>query len=220
MSKFAIVLAATLVGLIGAAIYFHTENRRLEAEILRLDGVVDRMLADDAQLRDQIHAVETQLAATRDAATIPGTLCDRVFPSGLYRLVTNTNYGANSGGDYEIYHVSALLSEWNVNIGTRVNSYSIPTDFYFDYDGDGRIDTALAARFVREIPIAGNSIADRLLADSSVHQNLYGVFSCEWRNAEFTSSEDMNAGVAETSNMLWNLVQEHSEDIVEWIGAL
>ena len=116
--------------------------------------------------------------------------------------------------------MSLLLSEWNVNVGTRLNGYGIPTDFYFDYDGDGRIDTALAARFVREIPIAGNTLADRLLADSRVHQNLYSVFSCEWRNAEFTSSDDMNAKVSGTSNMLWDLVQEHSEDLVEWIGAL
>jgi hypothetical protein len=192
----------------------------MEAEILRLSEVVERMLADSAQLRQQLQAIESGLADAKASSAASGALCDRTFPSGLYRLETSTNYGANSVGDYEIYHASVVLSEWNVNVGTRLNAYGIPTDFYFDYDGDGRIDTALAARFVREIPVAGNTIADRLLADSRVHQNLYGVFSCEWRNAEFTSSDDMNAGVSGTSNMLWDLVQEHSENIVEWIRAL
>lgn len=201
-------------------IYFHTQSRRMEAEIFRLGETVDRMLAADAQVREQIQTIELELADARNVSAATDAFCDRIFPSGLYRLKTSTNYGANSVGDYEIYHVSLLLSEWSVNVGTRVNAYGIPTDLYFDYDGDGRIDTALAARFVREIPVAGNSIADRLLADTRVHQNLYGVFSCEWRNAEFTSSDDMSARASGTSNMLWNLVQEHSQDIVEWIRAL
>ena len=220
MNKFAVALAFTLVALIGATIYFYAESRRTEAELLRLGETVDRMLADEARLQERIQTIESQLAEAKASSAAAGALCDRVFPSGLYRLQTNTNYGANSVGDYEVYHVSLLLSEWNVNVGARFNGYGIPTDFYLDYDGDGRIDTALAARFVREIPIAGNTLADRLLADSRVHQNLYSVFSCEWRNAEFTSSDDMNAKVSGTSNMLWDLVQEHSEDLVEWIGAL
>lgn len=220
MNRLAVALASILVALVSVTSYLYLQSRRLEAEVLRLGETVDRMLADDAQLRERIQTVESQLAEAQDSIAATGALCDRVFPSGLYRLETNTNYGANSVGDYEIYHVSLLLSEWNVNVGTRLNGYGIPTDLYFDYDGDGRIDTALAARFVREIPIAGNTLADRLLADSRVHQNLYGVFSCEWRNAEFTSSDDMNARVSGTSNMLWDLVQQHSEDIVDWIGAL
>jgi hypothetical protein len=220
MNKSSVTAALALIALVGVAIYFHSENRRMEGEIHRLRQTLDQLLGEDTQLRQRIQALEANLASTQAAAADMGAVCDRLFPSGLYRLQTSTNYGANSVGDYEIYHVSVLLSEWNINIGTRLNAYDIPTDFYFDYDGDGRIDTALAARFVREIPVAGNSIADRLLADSRVHQNLYSVFSCEWRNAEFTSSEDMNARVAGTSNMLWDLVQKHSEDIVEWIRTL
>ena len=220
MNKFAVALALTVVALVSATIYFQAEHRRTDAEIVRLVETMDRLLKDEAQLRERIQAVESELADAKASGAAIGALCDRTFPSGLYRLETSTNYGANSVGDYEIYHVSLLLSEWSINVGTRLNDYGIPTHLYFDYDGDGRIDTALAARFVREIPIAGNTIADRLLADSRVHQNLSGVFSCEWRNAEFTSSDDMNARVSGTSNMLWDLVQEHSGDIVEWIGAL
>lgn len=220
MNKFAVAPAIVLIALIGALIYLHAESRRMEAEILRLSETVERVLADGAQIRQQMQAIESEMADAKASSAASGALCDRAFPSGLYRLETSTNYGVNSVGDYEIYHASVVLSEWNVNVGIRSNAYGIPTDFYFDYDGDGRIDTALAARFVREIPVAGNTIADRLLADSRVHQNLYGVFSCEWRNAAFTSSDDMNAGVSGTSNMLWDLVQEHSENIVEWIRAL
>jgi hypothetical protein len=220
MCRLAVALSIVSIALIGALVYLHVESRRMETEVLRLSETVDRMLADDAQLRQQIEAVESGLADAKAASAVSGATCDRTFPSGLYRLKTSTNYGANSVGDYEIYHVSAVLSEWNVNVGARFNAYGIPTDFYLDYDGDGRIDTALAARFVREIPVAGNSIADRLLADARVHQSLYGVFSCEWRTAEYTSSDDMSAGVSGTSNMLWDLVQEHAENIVGWIEAL
>lgn len=219
MNRFALAVGVVVVALAGAAIYSYAENRRMEAELGQLREAINRMAVNDAQLREQIHTIESQLAEARKASLVTGTVCDRAFPAGLYRLETNTDYGT-SGGDYEIYHVSLRLSEWNINVGTRVNAFGIPTDLYFDYDGDGRIDTPLAARFVREIPVAGNSLADRLLADSRVHQNLYAVFSCEWRNAEFTSTEDMNAKVSGTSNMLWNLVQENSESIVEWIGTL
>jgi len=151
----------------------------METELPQLREIVNRMVADDIELREQLEAIELQLAEAQETSLAMGTVCDRAFPGGLYRLKTNTDYGT-APGDYEIYHVSVRLSEWNVNVGTRLNSFGIPTDLYFDYDGDGRIDTALAARFVREIPVAGNTLADRLLADSRVHQNLYAVFSCEW----------------------------------------
>jgi hypothetical protein len=220
MSRLAVALSIAVIALVGASMYLHAESRRMEAQIQRLSETVERTIADGVQLRQQIEAIESQLADAKASSAVSEALCDRTFPSGLYRLETSTNYGANSVGNYEIYHASVVLSEWNVNVGARFNAYGIPTDLYFDYDGDGRIDTALAARFVREIPAVGNTIADRLLADARVHQNLYGVFSCEWRNAEYTSSDDMSAGVSGTSNMLWDLLQEHSQNIVEWIKAL
>jgi len=219
LNRFSLAIGVAIAVLAGIAIYSHVKSRRMETDLLHLRETVDRMGADEAQLRDQLEAIESRLAAAQKANLAMGTVCDRTFPGGLYRLETSTDYGTSSG-DYEIYHVSVRLSEWNVNVGTRLSSFGIPTDLYFDYDGDGRIDTAMAARFVREIPVAGNTLADRLLADSRVHQNLYAVFSCEWRNAEFTSSEDMNAKVSGTSNFLWDLVQENSENIVQWIRGL
>ena len=208
-----------MAALVGAAIFYYLENQRMEADIFQLQKDIERMAADDARLLEQVRSVESQLNEERALRASMGTVCDRSFPAGLYRLETNTDYGTSTG-DYEIYHVSIRLSEWSINLGTRLSAFGIPADFYLDYDGDGRIDTALAARFVREIPVAGNALADRLLADSRVHQNLYAVFSCEWRNAEFTSSEDMNARVSGASNMLWDLVQDNSEGIVDWIRGI
>jgi hypothetical protein len=219
VNRYSLAVGVAIAVLAGIAIYSLVESRRLDAELLQLREAVNRMVADDVQLREQLEDIEVQFAEAQETSLAMGTVCDRAFPGGLYRLKTNTDYGT-SPGDYEIYHVSVRLSEWNVNVGTRLNSFGIPTDLYFDYDGDGRIDTALAARFVREIPVAGNTLAARLLADSRVHQNLYAVFSCEWRNAEFTSSEDMNSQVSGTSNMLWDLVQDNSESIVQWIRGL
>ena len=219
LNKTTIALSTLFVALAAVALYFHIENLRLKVEINQLSDSLAALRADNDQLRKQVEVVQSDLDDVRVTSESVRATCDTKFPTGLYRLLTSTSYGPNAVSEYEIYHVSVLLAEWSINVGMRLNTFGIPTDFYFDYDGDGRIDTALAARFVREIPIAGNTIADRLLADSRVHQDLYSVFSCEWRNAEYTSADDMNDKVAGTSNMLWDLVQAHSESIVEWIRA-
>lgn len=220
MNKTTIALSISFVALAAVALYSHNENRRLMLDIDELNRALVELSADSDQLRDQVAILQSSLDDIQQVASeLAKATCDTTFPSGLYRLLTSTSYGPSSRGEYEIYHVSVLLAEWNVNVGMRLNALGIPTDFYLDYNGDGRIDTPLAARFVREIPIAGNTIADRLLADSGVHQNLYSVFSCEWRNAEYTSAADMNDSVSGTSNMLWDLVQENSASIVDWIRS-
>ena len=219
MSKTTVAVLSLFAALAGAALYFHSENRELRANVAELSLELADLRASGNRLRDQLASVQSIMDDMRVATAIEKARCDTRFPSGLYRLLTSTNYGPNVGDQYEIYHVSVLLSEWNVNAGMRLNTFGVPTDFYLDYDGDGRIDTPLAARFVREIPIAGNTIADRLLADSRISQDLYSVFGCEWRNARFTSAEDMNNSVAGTTNMLWDLVQDNSASIVEWIRS-
>ena len=190
MKKTSVALLLILLALLGSAFYLFIKNSQLQTKLDKLEVA--------------------QASAT----------CDSKFPTGLFRLVTDTDYGPGPDGEYEIYHASVALAEWSINVGLRVNAESTPTEFYVDYNGDGIIDTAVAARFARELPIAGDSIADRLLADSQVHQNLYAVFSCEWRNAEFTSSEDINNSVSGSSKYLWYLVQEHSDSLVEWIEVL
>ena len=190
MKKTSVALLLILLALLGSAFYLFMQNSQLQTKLVELESA--------------------QASAT----------CDSKFPSGLFRLVNDTDYSPGLDEEYEIYHVSVALAEWRINVGLRVNAQSTPTEFYVDYNGDGIIDTAIAARFARELPIAGISIADRLLADSRVHQNLYAVFSCEWRNAEFTSSEDINNSVSGTSKYLWYLVQEHSDSLVEWIEVL
>jgi len=192
LNKTTIAPSILFVALAAVVLYFHTENRKLKVEIDQLSDVLAELRVDNDQLREQVEVVRSSLDAVRVASESTRATCDTKFPTGLYRLLTSTKYGPNAASEYEIYHVSVVLSGWSINVGTRLNTFEIPTDFYLDYDGDGRIDTALAARFVREIPIAGNTIADRLLADSRVHQDLYSVFSCEWRNAEYTSADDMN----------------------------
>ena len=219
MNKTTIAFSTLSILLAAVVVYFHIENLSLKVEIDQLSNSLTTLRADNDQLRKQVEFIQSELNDVQLVSESERAACDTKFPTGLYRLLTSTSYGPNAVSEYEIYHASVLLAEWSINVGMRLNTFGIPTDFYFDYDGDGKIDTALAARFVREIPIAGNTIADRLLADSRVHQDLYSVFSCEWRNAEYTSADDMNDKVAGTSNMLWDLVQEHSERIVEWIRA-
>lgn len=205
---------------IALMIYSYSEFRRTKDELRSVAEVIDVLRAENAELNERTSTLESKWSGADESGTFANASCDTQFPAGLYRLSTDTSYGPGLAGAYEIYNVSLTIAEWRVNVGTRLNTYAIPTEFYVDYDGDGRIDTALAARFAREIPVVGNTIADRLLADSRVHQNLYNVFSCEWRNAAYTSSDDMSSGVSGSSSYVWDLVQKQSEDIVEWIEAL
>jgi hypothetical protein len=217
LNKTAISLSILFVALTAVVFYFHAENRRLNIEIGRVSNALAELNVNNDRLSEQVQVLESTLDEMRVATDSARAACDTEFSPGIYRLVTRTSYGPSAASEYAIYHASVPISEWSINVGTSLNSFGVPTDFYLDYDGDGRIDTPLAARFVREIPVVGNTLADRLLADSRVHQNLYSVFSCEWRSAEYTSTGDINDSVAGTSKMLWDLVQEHSESIVEWI---
>jgi len=199
--------------------YVQWQFQQIETEMNRLDESYNRLLNDSTMLKDRLQSIEIGLADVKSSDETIMRVCEKRFPSGLYQLKTDTNYGPLSEGEeYEISHVSTLVGGWNINAGITLNDFGIPTAFYFDYDGDGKIDSAIAARLVRELPIVGNTIADRLLADSSIHQSLYSVFSCEWRNGEFTSSDDMINEASNTTNVLWDLIQEYSNQIDEWIS--
>lgn len=219
MSKATALLLLLFATTAAIAVYALLEVQKLTDRSDGLDRALEELRAENAKLHEQLASMQTEFNDFQEVAEMSRSSCDTIFPTGLYRLSTSTSYGPAIPGEYNIYHVSVSLSQWGVNTGMRVNSYGIPTDFYFDYNGDGRVDTAIAARFVREIPVAGNSIADRLLADSRVHQNLYSVFSCEWRNAEYTSAQDINDGVSGTAKMLWDLVQDNSASLFEWISS-
>ena len=77
----------------------------MEAEILQLRDTVGGMAADDAELREQVRTIESQLAEARAINLATSAICDTAFPGGLYHLETDTDYGAATGG-YAIYHVS------------------------------------------------------------------------------------------------------------------
>lgn len=209
-----------VVVLMCSTIYLYSEFRQSERELRSVVEAIDMLHAENVALNERTSSLESKSLGSDDVDELARASCDTQFPAGLYRLTTGTSYGPGLAEAYEIYNVSLGVAEWHINVGARLNTYAIPTEFYADYDGDGRIDIALAARFAREIPVVGNTIADRLLADSRIHQSLYNVFSCEWRNAEYTSSDDMGSGVSGTSSYVWNLVQEQSENIVEWIEDL
>ncbi len=189
-------------------------------EMMELRELLDQLRSNNEVLDGRIASLQSLVEEFRASEELlSDTACNAQFANGLFLLSTNTGYGPPSLSTYQIYHVSVPVSEWTVNAGMRLSSFGLPTDFYVDYDGDGRIDTALAARVAREIPIVGNTISDRLLADSSVHQRLYSVFRCEWRNAEYTSADDINESMSGAALTLWRLVEAHSEEIASWIQS-
>lgn len=213
---------AIVIGIVSIACftgYLFVQNRSIEAEVDELTANIEFLRIENTALNEKVSELETSIENV-DATNLPAqAICDTEFPAGVYRLTTSTGYGPTSIGEYDIHHVSMILQGWSINAGLRVNNFGLPTDFYFDYDGDGRIDTAIAAKLAREIPVAGNTIADRLLADSRVHQTLYTVFGCEWRGAEYTSIEDMGDSVSAISSSLWSLIQENADELVRWIQS-
>jgi hypothetical protein len=216
LNKTIIAVTFLFVATAAVSVHFHREFSRLAADMAELNNALVSLRAENSSLSEQVESVRANLDDVR-VVTNSAHVCDTRFPSGTYHLRASTSYGRNISGEYSIYHASVPISERSINVGVRLNSYGAPTDFYFDYDGDGNVDTALAARLAREIPLAGNSLADRLLANSSISQALYSVFSCEWSEAEYTSADDMNNKMTGTAKMLWDLVQENSKNIIAWI---
>ncbi len=187
-------------------------------------GIIYWHTKDTEELRHRLTQIESRLSSIDSAVADVktgnefGSVCTTSFPGGVYELMTNTVYGpSDEPNDYEISHVSVVVGDWNVNAGIRWNSFSLPVGLYFDYDGDGMNDTAIAARLAREIPIVGSSLADKLIANADTQQRLYAVFSCEWEKAEFTSSDAMAAGASDASDTLWNLIHEYANEISTWI---
>lgn len=213
---FTIAALGVGVGLLVATIYQMRQFAVLEEEHLELSESFAELNENFESLQRSLSDLNASIESL-SAITYEPSGCATNFPVGLYQLTTSTRYSTVQEADYDIYHVTTDLAGWQVNAGFRVNSFLIPTDFYFDYDGDGIIDTALAARLVREIPMAGISLADRLISNTPVHQALYDVFSCEWRNAEYTSVQDVNDGVSDASIQLWRLVEDHSAELIKWI---
>ncbi len=212
----AITVALVLVALAGLSVHQLRQIDELKARNDSLSNTVSDLNTSVQELQEAIADLTASLESASGAAAYP-VGCTAEFPVGLYQLTTSSRYSSAPETEYEIYHVTTDLGGWQVNVGFRVNNFLVPTDFYFDYDGDGIIDTPLAARLVREIPLAGATLADRLISNTPVHQGLYDVFSCEWRNAEYTSVQDVGDGVSEASLRLWTLIQENSSNLVEWI---
>lgn len=204
------------IGLLVATIYQMRQFAALEKKHLELGESFAKLNENFESLQRAVSDLNESIELLSAVSYEPSG-CTTNFPVGLYQLTTSSRYSTAPETEYDIYHVTTDLAGWQVNAGFRVNSLLIPTDFYFDYDGDGIIDTALAARLVREIPMAGTSLADRLISNTPVHQALYDVFSCEWRNAEYTSVQDVNDDVSDASIRLWKLVEDHSAELVKWI---
>jgi hypothetical protein len=198
-------------------VYAEWRFGEIKSDLVNLSDTLAEIRDENSALREQLATLDREQAAL---AIEMVEACDTLFPTGVYRLVTETSYGPGDSGEYEIYHASAGIKEWRVNVGARLNDFAVPTDIYLDYNGDGRIDTSLAARFVREIPVFGNTLADRLIAGSVVQQNLYTVFSCEWRDAEFFAAHEMDDSANEAAQYLWDLVQSQSESLGQWIESL
>lgn len=200
--------------------WLFVELGRTQAQIDALEQKSNELTLTNSDAISRIEALESELSQAMVSSGAVATVCETGFPSGLYVLKTSTSYSVSSETDeYEIDHVSTQIGDWQVNAGISRNSYGVPNALYFDYNRDGKIDTSIAVRLAREIPFVGNSIADRLLANSDDYQNLYAVFSCEWGNADFTSTADMANNLSDSSEMLWNLVQEYTVEIADWIES-
>lgn len=144
---------------------------------------------------------------------------------GFYELQTSTQYDPDldETASYTIRHVVVELQyedygtklQMGLASGEALGMIPVPIAAYFDYDGDGQIDTDMAMDFIRDIPVIGGRLAKAY--DPVVSQMVYSIFVSEAVNAEYTSVDDMADDAQSASSYLWKFVQDQYETIEKWV---
>lgn len=141
---------------------------------------------------------------------------------GFYELTTSTRYdpAADEASEYEISH---MVVEFNydeysakLNVGiARSGTWSLPIGIYFDYNGDGKVDSDMAMKFAGDIPLIGGFLKSAY--KPVISQNLYSIFVHESATAEYVSFADLSEDAGAASNRLWTFLQSQYETIKAWV---
>jgi len=173
----------------------------------------------------RIAVLEATLGKSLAVLDIPTREELDVLQPGFYELQTSTQYDPDldETTSYTIRHVVVDLQyeeygtklQMGLAAGDALGMIPVPITAYFDYDGDGQIDTDMAMDFIRDIPVIGGRLAK--VYDPVVSQTVYSIFVSEAVNAEYTSVNDMADDVESASSYLWKFVQDQYETIEKWV---
>lgn len=217
-----------IVGLV-VLVYQYRAIRALEQRVADSEATITLMSREAASARERAENQAARIALLENAPD-PGT---GIIPTptaemlaalepGFYELTTTTQYDPASDEAVE-YAVSHAVLEFNydtystrLNVGiARSGAWSLPIGIYFDYNGDGKIDSDMAMKFAGDIPLIGGLLKSAY--KPVISQNLYSIFVRESAAAEHVSFADISEDAGAASNRLWTFLQSQYETIKEWI---
>ena len=146
----------------------------------------------------------------------------RSLSSGIYELTTEVAVDPleDNKSIYTIYHFVL-----NIEVGAfkrwlhfgYASSGVLSHIFYFDYDGDGKIDTSMMNEYVESIPAIGKTAS--WLVDPELSQSLYNAFRLNSDNAEKLSMDEIATRVGKKIEVVWEWIEDSSSDFGEWVQS-
>ena len=120
--------------------------------------------------------------------------------------------------EYTIYHfvldVSAGAVRRKLQFGYAYSGL-LTHVIYFDHDSDGVIDTKMMNQYAKSIP--GLEMAADWLIDPEHSQSVYDAFRLNVDSAEKLTMDAVSSSTNNTVGLLWEWLNESSEDLAEWI---
>ncbi len=173
------------------------------------------------QLNEQAaHIYQVEKASEIKQANRASISQIRSLSSGIYELTTEVSVDPfeNERSVYTIYHFVL-----NVDVGAfrsrlqfgYASSGLLSHVFYFDYDGDGKIDTSMMEEYAESIPVVGKAVS--WLIDPELSQSLYNAFRLNSEKAEKLSMDVIATRVDSRIEIVWEWITESSSDFGAWI---
>ena len=193
--------------------------------LLICSGILVRQHLQIAALQSQLaetefHVYQVEKASEISQANRASITQRRSLSSGIYELKTDVAVDPfeTELKPYTIYHI--VLSIEVGAIRQRVqfgyaSSGMFSHIFYFDHDGDGKIDTGMMEEYAESIPVVG--MAAPWLIDPELSQSLYNAFRLDSDMAVKLTMNEIATRVDSKLEIVWEWITESSSDFGAWI---
>lgn len=218
-------IACSLAGLV----YQHIALEKLRQKVADNEASLARAASETAAALELAERQQVRLSMLENAPDpvtgmipVPTVAMLEALGPGFYDLTTSTRYDPTSD-DVSEYEISHMVVEFNydaystrLNVGiARSGTWSLPIGIYFDYNGDGKVDSDMAMKFAGDIPLIGGFLKSAY--KPVISQNLYSIFVHESAKAEYVSLADISEDAGAASNRLWTFLQSQYETLKEWV---
>jgi hypothetical protein len=228
-NRLILVLGCLIVIGLAGLVYQYQAISALEQRVADGEAALASVTREAAAARERAENQAARIELLENAPdpvtgiiSIPALDMLLALEPGFYELTTDTQYDPESDEAVE-YAISHVVVEFNydtystrLNVGiARSGTWSLPIGIYFDYNGDGKIDSDMAMKFAGDIPLIGGLLKSAY--KPVISQNLYSIFVRESSTAEHVSFADISEDAGAASNRLWSFLQSQYETIKEWI---